>query len=98
LAHHELLDLPGWDAQPGAPVDLIFGNLRAGDIIAVAGTLLDRMARGHPVAVAIKQHAGEQAWLYSPSANIALGGVTGEPRLNHIPQLLIDDRRVLARI
>jgi hypothetical protein len=54
--------------------------------------------RGHPVAVAIKQHAGEQARLRSPSASLTLGRVVDEQRLNRIPQLLIDDRRVLAGI
>jgi hypothetical protein len=101
LAHsagHELLDLCGWDSQLGGPVGLIFGDQRARDVVAVAGPLLDRMARGHPVAFAIKQHASEQARLRSPSASIALGDVTGEPRLNHIPQLLTDDRGVRARI
>src|SRR5260370_28677829 len=56
------------------------------------------MARGHPVAVAIKQQAGEQARLRSSSASLAVGGVAGPPRLNRIPQLLIDDRRVFAGI
>jgi hypothetical protein len=31
------------------------------------------MARDHPVAVAIEQHAGEQARLRSPSASVAQG-------------------------
>src|SRR6266446_6926332 len=38
------------------------------------------------------------AGLRSSSASRALGGVAGEPRLNHIPQLLIDDRRVIAGV
>jgi hypothetical protein len=49
------------------------------------------MARGHPVAVAIKQQAGEQARLRCSSASVALGDVAGKPRLNGIPQLPIDD-------
>jgi len=56
------------------------------------------MARSHPVAVAIKQQAGEQARLRCSSASVALGGVAGEPRLNGIPQLPIDDWRVFAGI
>ena len=48
------------------------------------------------VAVAIEQHAGEQARLASSCAGVALGGVAGELCLNRIPQRLIDDRRVFA--
>src|SRR5215472_15604597 len=36
------------------------------------------MARRHPIAVAIKQHASEQARLASFSAIVALGGVAGK--------------------
>src|SRR5260370_1175989 len=97
-AGNELLDLRGWDAPPSEPMGPIFGDQRAGDVVAVAGPLLDRMARGHPVAVAIKQQAGEQARLRYSSASLALGGVAGEPRLNGIPQLPIDDWRVFAGI
>jgi hypothetical protein len=32
----ELLNLFGWDAQPGGPVGLIFADQRAGDVVAVA--------------------------------------------------------------
>ena len=42
-------------------------------VVAVAGALLDGMARRHPTAVAIKQHPGEQAWLLRFSARLALG-------------------------
>jgi hypothetical protein len=38
---------------------------RAGDIVAVARALFDRIARRHPVALAIKQQPGEQARLVS---------------------------------
>jgi hypothetical protein len=56
------------------------------------------MARSHAIAVAIKQHAGEQARLRNLSVSTALGVVAGEPRLNHIPQLPIDYRRLFAGI
>src|SRR5260370_34704997 len=97
-AGDKVLDLCGWDAPPSEPIGPIFGDQRAGDVVAVAGPLLDRMARSHPVAVTIKQQAGEQARLRCSSASVALGDVAGEPRLNGIPQLPIDDRRVFARI
>src|SRR5580704_8956771 len=60
--------------------------------------MLDCMARRHPVAVAIKQHADEEAGLARSSAALAPRGVAGELLLNGIPQRLIDDRRVLARM
>ena len=56
------------------------------------------MARSHAIAVAIKQHAGEQARLRNLSVSTALGVVAGEPRLNHIPLLPIDYRRLFAGI
>jgi hypothetical protein len=85
-AGHELC---GRDAQPGGPLGLIFGDQRARDIVAVARALLDGVARRHPVAVAIKQHAGEQA-------RLAKAGVARKLDLNCIPQRRIDDRRVFA--
>src|SRR5437899_8310054 len=54
------------------------------------------MARRHPIAVAIKQQAGEEARL--TSACVPLGGIAGKLCLNRIPQRLIDDRRVLTRM
>src|SRR5260370_38150090 len=56
------------------------------------------MARRHPVAVAIKQHAGEQAGLVISCARIPLGGVAVKLSLDRVPQRLIDYRRVLARM
>src|SRR6201998_3004848 len=56
------------------------------------------MARRHPMAVAIKQQAGEEARLTMSSARVPLGGVAGQLCLNRIPQRLIDDRRVLTRM
>jgi len=40
----------------------------------------------HQVAVAIKQHAGEEAGLPSFSARVALGGVAGKLGLDRIPE------------
>src|SRR6266850_5744614 len=56
------------------------------------------MARCHPIAVAIKQQAGEEARLTMSCACVRLGGVAGQLCLNRIPQRLIDDRRVLTRM
>src|SRR5213596_1344432 len=56
------------------------------------------MARRHPIAVAIKQQAGEEARLTMSSACVPLGGVAGQLCLNRIPQRLIDDRRMLTRM
>jgi hypothetical protein len=95
---YELLDLRGWDTQPGRSLGLICGDQRARDIVAVARALFDCIARRHAVAVAIKQHPGEQAWLVSAGAGGALSGIAGELRLHRIPPRLIDDRRMFARI
>src|ERR1700746_3607301 len=56
------------------------------------------MARRHPIAVSIKQQAGEEARLTMSRACVPLGGVAGQLCLNRIPQRLIDDRRVLTRM
>src|SRR3984893_14466478 len=55
------------------------------------------MARRHPIAVAIKQHASEEPRLPSFSA-LALGGVAGKLRLYGIPERLIDNRLVFAQM
>src|SRR6202035_2805297 len=55
------------------------------------------MARRHPIAIAIKQHASEEARLPSFSAR-ALGGVAGKLRLHGIPERLIDNRLVFAKM
>src|SRR5262252_3973411 len=54
------------------------------------------MGRRHAIAVAVEQNADEQPWLASAGAGVALGGIGSELRLDHIPQRLIDDRRVFA--
>ena len=56
------------------------------------------MGRRHAIAVAVKQHAGKQARLAGACGGVALGGTGGELRLDRIPQRLIDDRRVFARM
>src|ERR1700722_806773 len=55
------------------------------------------MARRHPIAVAIKQPASEEPRLPSFSA-LALGGVAGKLRLHGIPERLIDNRLVFAKM
>src|SRR6516162_11262879 len=101
LAHsagHEMLDLRGWNAQGGGGFALILSDQRARDIVAVAPALFDRIARRHPVALGVEQHPGEQARLVRAGAGGALGGIAGEPHLNRIPQRLVDDWRVFARM
>jgi NAD(P)-dependent dehydrogenase (short-subunit alcohol dehydrogenase family) len=55
------------------------------EFLAVACALLTCMARRHPVAVAIEQHASEQARLPSFSAIAMLGGIARKLRLDCIP-------------
>src|SRR5260370_24087460 len=66
-------------------------------MVAVARALSDGMARCYPIAVAIKQHASKEARLPSFSA-LALGGVAGKLRLHGIPERLIDNRLVFAKM
>src|SRR5215469_1498136 len=77
-AGHELFDLRGRDTQSGRSLRLTFSDQRARDIVVVARVLLDRVGWRHPVAVAIKQHPGEQAGLASAGASVAPAAVAGE--------------------
>src|SRR5215469_9733943 len=95
-AGHRLLDFPGWDAQAGGSIGLIVGDQRSRHIVAVSRPFLGRMGWRHPIAVAIEQHAGEQARRARACAGVAPGGIGGELPLDRIPQRLIDDRRVFA--
>src|SRR5438309_128026 len=55
------------------------------------------MARRHPVPVAINQQPSEEARLPSFSA-LALGCVAGKLRLHGIPERLIDNRLMFAKM
>ena len=48
------------------------------------------MARRHPIAVAIKQQAGEKARLVISCARVPLGDVAGKLSLDRVRQRLID--------
>src|SRR6185437_13925970 len=74
----------------------LFGDPRVGDIVVVTRVPLDRVGWRHSVAVAIKQHPGEQAGLASRWAGVAPGGIAGELRRNRIPERRINDRDVVA--
>src|ERR1700738_2500488 len=86
------------EPQPGGGLGPMLCGQRAGDIVAVERAFLAGMAWRHPVAVAIKQHAGEEAGMARSSTASAPGRIAGELLLNGIPQRLIDDRRVFATI
>jgi len=82
-AGDEVLDLRGRDAQSGGALGLIFGDQRAGDTVAIAHTVLDRVGRRHRVAVGVEQQAGEQARPAGAVAGAPLSGVARaapEPR------------------
>src|SRR5215471_9435069 len=81
-----------------SPVESSVRSLVISDIVAVPRVLLDRVGWRHPVAVAIKQHPGEQARLASSCARVALGGVAGKLGLDRIPQRRIDNRLMFAKI
>src|SRR5258705_11666270 len=57
---------------------------------------LYRMARRHPIAVAIKQQAGEEAGLVISCARVPLGDVDGKLSLDRVPQRLVDDRAIVG--
>src|SRR6516162_8300087 len=84
--------------SPADFVGPILCDQRARDIITVARALPNCMARRHPVPVAIKQHASEEARLPSFSAIPGLGVIARKLRMDCIPPRLIDDWLVFAGI
>src|SRR6516164_160586 len=67
-------------------------------LVVVAPALLDRVARRHPVALGVEQDPREQARLVRAGAGGALDSIAGEPHLSRIPQQLINDWRMFARM
>jgi len=79
---------PGWNAQGGGALALILGDQR-GARESGSACSFDFIARRHPVAVAMKQHPGEQARLVSAGASFGPAAGAGELSLNRIPKRLI---------
>src|SRR5215471_2892953 len=75
---------------------LMVGDQRSGDIVAISRALLGGMGWGHAIALAVKQQAGEQARLARACTGGAVGSISGELRLNRMPQSRIDNRGVFA--
>jgi hypothetical protein len=94
----DLLDLRRGDAQSGGGIGPRVDRQRAGDVVAVALAVLDRMGRGHALALAVDQQAGEQARVLHPNAGAARDCVLGKAGLHGIPQRGVDDRLVLAGV
>ena len=76
----KLLDGGGWDAQPGRVIGLIFGDQWAGDIVAVARAVLDRVGWRYRVAVAI-------AWSGQRTAGRPMR--PGDPLGNHLERAIM---------
>jgi hypothetical protein len=69
------------------------------DIVAIAQSLLDRVGRRHSYAAGVEEHASQQISLFGRFARgPPLHAVGFELLLNSQPEILIDDRRMLARI
>src|SRR5205807_2772153 len=60
--------------------------------------VLDRVGRGHAVALAVEQQSGEKARVFHSNAGTALNHVLGKAGLHRIPQRGVDDPLVLAGI
>src|SRR5215207_176098 len=67
----------------------------AGDVVAIAGAVLDRVARGHAVA-AIVEDAPEQKGVGARSGAPLAAALLVEPRLHGLEQRAFDNRLVLA--
>ena len=86
--HHDLLDFSGGNAQPGGMLAPSPGDQRARDVIAIAGSVLDRMRRGHAMALAVVKESGERARAAASPAGAALGRVARKLGLHVVPQCL----------
>ena len=51
-----------------------------------------------PLTILVEQEAGQQTWLLSTDTTCPLDAVLGQRRLDPIPEVLIDDRRMLSGI
>src|SRR5262249_13931361 len=95
---YDALELGSGDAQPLGRCLAGFADQWLRDVIPVPHALLDGMARGHAMALAVITPPRQQARVCGLPARPALDGVDGEFCLDLIPQLLTDDRLVLARV
>ena len=68
------------------------------DVIPVAGAPLVRMGRAHPAAVGIEQDPHQQAWLLACPSGGSVDAVLGQDGLDLVPERLVDDGLMLARI
>jgi hypothetical protein len=74
------------------------GNEPGRDVVPVARALLDGMGGRQSLTILVKQETGQEARLLPTGAARPLDAVFGQCRLNPIPQVLIDDCRVLSGI
>ena len=84
---------PAAGCAPAPPRDEAFG-----DIIAVSGSLLVGMARGHSLARVVVDQTGQEARLGRVRATRSLGPVCRELPLHLFPERLVDDRGVFTGI
>ena len=93
--HHQLLDLIGADA--GSRTRFTITQLSLTDVIAVAVPAPHRIGRRHPVTAVVEDYAGEKSAAGDAGLS-TLRQISREPGLNGIPQFLVHDRVVLARL
>src|SRR5262249_20716738 len=89
------LDLISTDA--GSRTGLAAPQVGLADVIAVAVSPAHRIGRRHPVTAVVEDETGEKRTALDPSVS-ALGEITRELGLYGIPELLVHDHLVLARI
>src|SRR5258707_448359 len=73
-------------------------NQIVGDVVAIPLTALHRMRRRHPIALAVEQQSSQQARLLRRLSRPSHGGIRHKLHLDAVPQGLINDRLVVARI
>jgi hypothetical protein len=89
------LDLGGGHARHRAGLVLSALSQDAGDVVAIAGAVLDRVARGHAVA-AVLEDAPEQESLGARAGAPFAAPLLVELGLHRLEQRAFDDRLVLA--
>src|SRR5215207_6184771 len=92
---HDALDLGRGHARHRAGLVLSALGQDAGDVVAIAGAVLDRVARGHAVA-AVVEDAPEQQRLGARARAPIAAPLLVELDLHGLEQRAFDDRLVLA--
>src|SRR6516225_8956096 len=97
-ADHTIFDLPGGQPPVLSAIVCCRGDQGCRDVIAIAPAVVDRVGWREPFTLRVDQQAGQQARLGGLGVAAVGAGIGRELVANRGPGLLIDQRRMLARV